>query len=60
MEQREFEREQAHLTAVYEKLLAMEKNLEEKIRVLDETALEDKRDIRDNMRFDYADDETTM
>lgn len=60
MDQKEFETEQAHLTAVYEKLLAMEKGLEERIRALDATALEDKNDIRDNIRFDYADDETTM
>ena len=60
MEQKEFEKEQAHLTEVYDKLLAMEKDLEERIRALDAVAIEDKNDIRDNMRFDYADDETTM
>ncbi|MBR5115698.1 MAG: UvrD-helicase domain-containing protein [Lachnospiraceae bacterium] len=60
MDQKEFKKEQAHLTAVYEKLLAMEKSLTERIRTLDATALDDKNDMRDNMRFDYADDETTM
>ena len=37
-----------------------EKNLEEQIAALNEKAVEDKNDIRDNIRFDYADIETTM
>ncbi len=60
MDKEEFEIEQAHLNRVYDKLLGMEKDLEDKIRALDETALADKNDMRDNLRFDYADDETTM
>ncbi len=60
MNRQELETEQTHLTMVYGKLLAMERNLEERIRSLDAMALEDKNDMRDNMRFDYADDETTM
>ena len=60
MDKKEFEKEQSHLNRVYDKLLGMEKDLEEKIRALDETALADKNDMRDNLRFDYADDETTM
>lgn len=60
MDRKEFEAEQAHLSLVYDKLLAMEKELEEQIRALDRKATEDKNDIRDNIRFDYADDETTL
>ena len=60
MRHQEMETEQAHLTMVYGKLLAMEQSLEARIRELDATALDDKNDMRDNMRFDYADDETTM
>ncbi len=60
MENKEFEREQEHLTRTYNKLLEKEKELEEQIAALDEKAIDDKNDIRDNMRFDYADIETTM
>ncbi|MCR5674579.1 MAG: AAA family ATPase [Lachnospiraceae bacterium] len=60
MDRKEFEAEQAHLGLIYDKLLAMEKELEEQIRALDRKAQEDKNDIRDNIRFDYADDETTL
>ena len=55
-----FENEQAHLTKTYNKLLDIKKNLEEQITALNEKAVEDKNDIRDNIRFDYADVETTM
>ena len=55
-----FENEQAHLTKTYNKLLDIKKNLEEQIAALNEKAVEDKNDIRDNIRFDYADVETTM
>lgn len=55
-----FENEQAHLTKTYNKLLGIKKELEEQISGLNEKAVEDKNDIRDNIRFDYADIETTM
>lgn len=60
MDNKEFEKEQEHLTVVYDKLLKMKKSLEDQIAALDEKAIDDKNDIRDNMRFDYADVETTM
>ncbi|MBO5620658.1 MAG: hypothetical protein J5959_03410, partial [Butyrivibrio sp.] len=52
--------EQEHLTHTYNKLLDMKKDLEDKIVSLDEKAMEEKNDIRDNLRFDYADDETAF
>jgi len=55
-----FENEQAHLAKVYNKLLDIKKNIEEQITALNEKAVDDKNDIRDNIRFDYADIETTM
>ncbi len=55
-----FEKEQTHLTTTYNKLLGIKKDLEEQISALNEKAVEDKNDIRDNIRFDYADIETTM
>ncbi|MCR5670881.1 MAG: AAA family ATPase [Butyrivibrio sp.] len=60
MEKKEFDKEQQHLTKTYNKLLEMKKDLEGQIAALDEKALDDKNDIRDNIRFDYADSETTM
>ncbi len=55
-----FESEQAHLTKTYNKLLEIKKNIESQIDALNEKAVDDKNDIRDNIRFDYADIETTM
>lgn len=60
MEKEIFDKEQQHLTSVYDKLLAMKKDLNSQISALDEKAIDDKNDIRDNIRFDYADAETTM
>ena len=60
MNNEEFNLEQEHLTATYNKLLNMKKDLEDKIVSLDEKAMEEKNDIRDNLRFDYADDETAF
>ncbi|WP_035777322.1 HelD family protein [Butyrivibrio sp. AE3004] len=60
MEKEIFDIEQNHLTETYNKLLAMKEDLENQIAALDEKALDDKNDMRDNMRFDYADIETTM
>ena len=60
MEKEVFEKEQAHLTKTYNKLLNIEKDLKEQISALNEKAVDDKNDIRDNIRFDYADIETTM
>ncbi len=53
-------KEQAHLTKTYNKLLDMKKDLQAQIDALNEKAVDDKNDIRDNIRFDYADAETTM
>ncbi|WP_026518167.1 HelD family protein [Butyrivibrio sp. MC2021] len=60
MEKEVFDKEQTHLTGTYNKLLNIEKNLKEQISALNEKAVDDKNDIRDNIRFDYADIETTM
>ncbi len=60
MNKEELNLEQEHLTHTYNKLLDMKKDLEDKIVSLDEKAMEEKNDIRDNLRFDYADDETAF
>ncbi|MBO6197063.1 MAG: helicase, partial [Butyrivibrio sp.] len=60
MNKEELKLEQDHLTSTYNKLLDMRKDLEDKIVSLDEKAMEEKNDIRDNLRFDYADDETAF
>ncbi|MBE5861082.1 MAG: DNA helicase [Butyrivibrio sp.] len=60
MEKEVFEKEQAHLSKTYKRLLEMKEEIESQIAALDEKALDDKNDMRDNMRFDYADIETTM
>ncbi len=60
MEKEIFDKEQEHLTRTYNKLLNMKKELESQISALDEKATDEKNDIRDNIRFDYADIETTM
>ena len=60
MEKEIFNLEQEHLTEVYDKLLKMKEDIEAQIKALDEKAVDDKNDIRDNIRFDYADIETTM
>ncbi len=60
MEKEIFTKEQEHLTKTYNKLLDMKKDIEEQIVELNEKATDDKNDIRDNIRFDYADIETTM
>ncbi|WP_029232454.1 HelD family protein [Butyrivibrio sp. VCB2006] len=60
MEKEIFNQEQSHLTKTYDKLLEMKKDLEDQISALNEKAMDDKNDIRDNLRFDYADIETTM
>ncbi len=60
MEKEIFNQEQSHLTKTYDKLLEMKKDLEDQIASLNEKAMDDKNDIRDNIRFDYADIETTM
>ncbi|MCR5102709.1 MAG: UvrD-helicase domain-containing protein [Butyrivibrio sp.] len=60
MEKEEFDLEQNHLTKTYNKLLEMKKELEEQIVALDEKASDEKNDIHDNIRLDYADYETTM
>lgn len=60
MEKEIFDKEQKHLTKTYNKLLDMKKDLESQIMDLDAKATDEKNDIRDNIRFDYADAETTM
>ncbi len=60
MEKEIFDQEQEHLTKTYKKLLEKKENLEKQITDLDEKAVDEKNDIRDNLRFDYADDETAM
>ncbi len=55
-----FNSEQEHLKKTYDKLLKKKEELEASIAALDEKAIDDKNDIRDNLRFDYADIETTM
>ncbi len=60
MDKKIFEQEQAHLTKIYNKLLEIKNNLEDQIAALDEKASDEKNDIRDNIRLDYADDETAM
>ena len=60
MNKEEFNLEQDHLTTTYNKLLAMKKELEDQIAALDEKASDEKNDIRDNIRLDFADDETAF
>ncbi len=60
MEKEVFDQEQKHLTTTYNKLLQMKKELEDQIAALDEKASDEKNDIRDNIRLDYADDETAF
>ncbi len=60
MKNDELKIEQTHLTKVYNKLLEKKKELEDQIASLNAKAVDDKNDIRDNMRFDYADIETAM
>ena len=60
MEKEVLNKEQEHLTKTYNKLLDMKKDLQGQIDALNEKAVDDKNDIRDNIRFDYADAETTM
>ncbi len=60
MDKEIFKKEQEHLATTYNKLLGMKDQLENDIAALEEKAIEDKNDIRDNIRFDYADIETTM
>ncbi|WP_026508197.1 HelD family protein [Butyrivibrio sp. MC2013] len=60
MDKEVLKNEQEHLSHVYKRLLVMKEELEKQIRDLNEKAVDDKNDIRDNIRFDYADAETTM
>lgn len=60
MENTIFNEEQQHLIKTYNKLLDIKAKLESQIAALNEKAVDDKNDIRDNIRFDYADIETTM
>lgn len=58
MEDNILKQEQDHLTTTYNKLLKISEELDEDIRKLDSQATEEKNDIRDNIRLDFADDET--
>ena len=55
-----FEKEQSHLSETYDKLLKKKEEILDQIAALNEKAVADKNDMRDNIRFDYADIETTM
>ncbi len=55
-----FDKEQKHLTETYDKLLNKKEEIVDQIAALNEKAVADKNDMRDNIRFDYADIETTM
>ncbi|MBP3273492.1 MAG: hypothetical protein J6L93_00675, partial [Butyrivibrio sp.] len=55
-----FDKEQSHLSETYDKLLKKKEEILGQIAALNEKAVADKNDMRDNIRFDYADIETTM
>ncbi|MBE5823821.1 MAG: DNA helicase [Butyrivibrio sp.] len=55
-----FDKEQSHLSETYDKLLKKKEEILSQIAALNEKAVADKNDMRDNIRFDYADIETTM
>ncbi len=55
-----FDNEQQHLTETYDKLLKKKEEIVSQIAALNEKAVDDKNDMRDNIRFDYADIETAM
>ena len=57
MDKKIFEEEQAHLSEVYGKLEERQASLGQEIEELNATASDEKNDIRDNLRFDTADDE---
>ena len=57
MDEKVLKEEQKHLSEVYQQLLMMKVGLEERSMKLDQAASEEKNDIRDNLRFDTADDE---
>ena len=57
MDKKIFEEEQAHLSEVYDKLEERQASLGQEIEELNATASDEKNDIRDNLRFDTADDE---
>lgn len=59
MDQKIFDEEQKHLTNTYGQLQDMEQELEDRIEKLNTDAAAEKNDIRDNLRFDFADDEVT-
>ena len=60
MDQKIYEEEQAHLSAVYAQLLEMNAQLERQIERLNATAAEEKKDIMTNLRYDEADDEVLL
>ena len=49
-----FEKEQSHLSETYDKLLKKKEELEASIAALDEKAIDDKNDIRDNLQEELA------
>ena len=55
-----FDKEQSHLSETVDKLLKKKEEILSQISALNEKAVADKNDMRDNIRFDYADIETTM
>ncbi len=59
MDDKIFTEEQNHLTKVYSRLVEMKDDLTSQRRALEKRAQEEKNDIRDNLNFDFADDEVT-
>ncbi len=59
MDEKVFSEEQKHLTKTYGELQGMEQELQDRIEKLNSDAAQEKNDIRDNLRFDFADDEVT-
>ena len=55
-----FAQEQAHLSKVYNKLQAMEQNLEERISAIADKAAAEKLDIRENLALNFDGDSESM
>ena len=55
-----FDQEQAHLSKVYNKLQAMEQNLEERISAIADKAAAEKLDIRENLALNFDGDSESM
>ena len=60
MDEKTFGQEQQHLGSVYRRLLEMKRELEQEIAQVDREAAGEKNDIRDNLRFDFSDDDAKI